>query len=68
MQVHILFQKRNFRGYGGIFRNDEEVIKPQEEFMKKLEAKDKAYESAGLVDEVVVAVEEMLGAETIRKS
>ena len=43
-------------------------IKPQEEFMKKLEAKDKAYESAGLADEVVVAVEEMLGAETIRKN
>jgi len=41
-------------------------IKPQEDFVKLLEVKEKTYLSAGLADEVVTAVADLLGDETTR--
>jgi len=66
--AHVIPEEKILEGMEKSLSMMKEWIKPQEDFVKLLDAKDKAYVSAGLPDEVVSAVEELLGNETIRKN
>ena len=66
--AHIIPEEKILEGMEKSLIMMKEWIKPQEEFVKLLEAKEKAYVSTELAQEVVSAVEELLGNETIRKN
>ncbi|HPR91964.1 MAG TPA: polyribonucleotide nucleotidyltransferase [Candidatus Dojkabacteria bacterium] len=66
--AHIIPEEKILEGMEKSLSMMKEWIKPQEEFVKLLEAKEKAYVSTELAQEVVSAVEELLGNETIRKN
>lgn len=66
--AHIIPEEKILEGMEKSLSMMKEWIKPQEEFVKLLEAKEKTYVSTELAQEVVSAVEELLGNETIRKN
>ena len=66
--AHIIPEEKILEGMEKSLIMMKEWIKPQEEFVKLLEAKEKTYVSTELAQEVVSAVEELLGNETIRKN
>ncbi len=66
--AHIVLEEKILEAMEKSLGMMKDWIKPQEEFVKLLEAKEKAYVSAGLAEDVVAAVEELLGAETTRKN
>ena len=66
--AHIIPEEKILEGMEKSLSMMKEWIKPQEEFVKLLEAKEKTYVSTELAQEVVSAVEELLGNEAIRKN
>lgn len=66
--THIVSEEKILEGMEKSLTMMKEWIKPQEDFLAKLEKKEKVYESDVLADDVIDGVREALGEDSIRRN